>query len=40
MQANWHCVSVQRALVRTEDELHVLATDLAGKEQGGPAAHN
>jgi len=39
-QANWHCVSVQRALMRTEDELHVLATDLAGKEQGGPAARN
>ena len=36
MQANWHCVAVQRALMRTEDELHVLATDLAGKEQGGP----
>ncbi len=34
MQANWHCVSVQRALMRTEDELNLVATDLAGKAQG------
>ena len=36
MQANWHCVSVQRALMRTEDELNLVATDLAGKAQGTP----
>jgi hypothetical protein len=39
-QANWHCVSVQRALMRTEDELGILATNLAGTAQGTPAGHN
>ena len=37
MQANWNCVDVQRALMRTELELDFLATDLAGKAQGTPA---
>jgi hypothetical protein len=34
MQANWNCVAVQRALMRTELELDFLATDLAGQAQG------
>jgi hypothetical protein len=34
MQANWHCVNVQRALMRTEDELNSLAADFSGKEPG------
>jgi hypothetical protein len=34
MQANWQCVSVQRALMRTEQELDFLAADFSGKEPG------
>jgi hypothetical protein len=37
MQANWHCVSVQRALMAAEGELHSLATDFSTKDQGTPA---
>jgi hypothetical protein len=37
MQANWNCVAVQRALMRTELELDFLATDLAGQAQGAAA---
>lgn len=36
LRANWHCVDVQRALMRTEDELNFVATALAGKAQGTP----
>jgi hypothetical protein len=31
-QANWHCVSVQRALMRTEQELDSLAAGFSRKE--------
>ena len=34
MQANWNCVRVQRALLRTERELDSLAADFSGKEPG------
>jgi hypothetical protein len=36
MQANWHCVSVQRALMATEGELHSLATNFSTNDQGTP----
>jgi hypothetical protein len=35
-QANWNCVEVQRALMRTETELGFLAEDLSGKTQASP----
>jgi hypothetical protein len=35
-QANWNCVEVQRALMRTENELGFLAEDLSGKYQDTP----
>jgi hypothetical protein len=35
-QANWNCVEVQRALMRTETELGFLADDLSGKTQSTP----
>jgi hypothetical protein len=36
MQANWHCVSVQRALMAAEGDLNSLATDFSAKDQGTP----
>ena len=36
-QANWNCVEVQRALMRTETELGFLADDLSGKYQDTPS---
>jgi hypothetical protein len=37
MQANWHCVSVQRALMAAENELQSLATDFSTQGRGTPA---
>lgn len=34
MQANWHCVSVQRALMNVEHDLDSLAAGLPGKSAG------
>jgi hypothetical protein len=36
-QANWNCVEVQRALMRTENELGFVADDLSGKYEGAPS---
>jgi hypothetical protein len=36
MQANWHCVSVQRALMEVERDLDSLATGFSTKEHATP----